>query len=161
MNTIFWTQNESPLIPSTLIIDGSRSEYKGDNLQNEAMKILKSASNWELIEFTDSPLKIKFKEDEGYLISSCFTGADEEGRPMPFMFYSRNLDFFYVVEELKDVLKQLINRTYNWSQLDGTICARIICDIEKHKRKARITKWIRVIVLFFISVISFIASKFK
>ncbi|MDO4526087.1 MAG: hypothetical protein Q4B61_12245 [Bacteroidales bacterium] len=160
MNTIFWTQNESPLIPNTLIIDGTRSEFEGNKLQNEAMKILGSTSDWKVIDYVNSSLKVKFKDDEGYLISSCFTDVDEAGRPMPFMFYSNATDFLSVVDELRDHFKHL-NRTYNWSELDRANCDRIISDIEKHKRKARITKWIEVVVLILISGISFIVSKFK
>lgn len=160
MNTIFWTQNESPLIPNTLIIDGTRSEFEGNKLQNEAMKILGSTLDWKVVDSINSSLKVRFKDDEGYLITSCFEDTDEKGRSMVFKFYSKTLDFFVVVEELKEVLKQL-DRTYNWSQLDRANCDRIISDIEKHKRKARITKWIEVVVLILISGISFIVSKFK
>ncbi|MBR6111235.1 MAG: hypothetical protein IKQ08_04670 [Paludibacteraceae bacterium] len=160
MNTILWTQNETPLTPSTLIIDGDCSEFEGNKLQNEAMKILSAISNWQTIREENSNLTIQFKKDEGYLISSCFEETDESGRPMVFKFYSKTLDFLVVVEELKEVLNQL-DRTYNWSQLDRANCDRIISDIEKHKRKARITKWIEVVVLILISGISFIVSKFK
>ena len=124
------------------------------------MKILGSTLDWKVVDSINSSLKVRFKDDEGYLITSCFEDTDEKGRSMVFKFYSKTLDFLVVVEELKEVLKQL-DRTYNWSQLDRANCDRIISDIERHKRKVRITKWIEVVVLILISGISFIVSKFK
>ena len=134
MNTILWTQNETPLTPSTLIIDGDCSEFKGNKLQNEAMKILSAISNWQTIREENSNLTIQFKKDEGYLISSCFEETDESGRPMVFKFYTDATDFSYAVDEMKDIMKQL-NRTYDWSELNNDKVEEINTKIEELKKK--------------------------
>lgn len=133
MNTILWTQNETPLTPSTLIIDGDCSDFEGTKLQKEAMKILSAISNWQTIREENSNLTIQFKKDEGYLISSCFEETDESGRPMVFKFYSDATDFSDAVDQMKNIMKQL-NRTYNWSELNKDNVDRINEKIEKLKK---------------------------
>ncbi len=160
MNTILWTQNETPLTPSTLIIDGDCSEFKGNKLQNEAMKILSAISNWQTIREENSNLTIQFKKDEGYLISSCFEETDESGRPMVFKFYSDATDFSDAVDQMKNIMKQL-NRTYNWSELNKDNVDRINEKIEKLKKKRTECLIVVAIVFLVTLVISFIVGSDK
>lgn len=148
MHTIFWTQNETPLTRSTLIIDGVCSEFEGKKLQNEAMKILSVNSNWDIInKIEGSNLTIQYKNNEGYLISSCFEERDEAGRPMVFKFYTDATDFSYAVDEMKDIMKQL-NRTYDWSELNNDKVEEINTKIEELKKKAIIKKVLVIIGIF-------------
>lgn len=103
MKQIFWTQNESPTKLNTFIIDGVMSDYKGDDVQDKAMKILvtndmlRSFDATELDNFTKGKivsegLKVMCTPDKGILLHGKHPETDEAGRTMPFAAWNESMD---------------------------------------------------------------------
>ncbi len=79
---IFWTQNQNPNEPSTLIIDGAMDQYKGLPEQEEAMAKLNELKEWgcdpAISEDRGEGKKFNpwfnmaIKAGDGIIIRSCF-----------------------------------------------------------------------------------------
>ncbi len=154
MKTILWAQNENPNIKNTFIIDGERSDYNDDELQNEAFNKLSEAFKWrkksqisqgdfkELIKSGGSSSFFYTRNKTGVFIKSCHNQTDDDGRYMPFMFYTETVQPDEILEELKSYSK-MVNRTCNESELK---------EIDKYLKKKGILIF-RNIMLFVIWLI--------
>lgn len=159
MKTFLWTQNEKPTIPSTLIIDHIRSEYKGNASQKEAMKVLSSTSKWDCVEAIEKGnLSIRFKLNEAIVVSSCFKTTDVSGRPMPFSFYCKNDDIYEVIKELKVDLEELRDsREYDHTELDNSTIQSIADYISQKKKKENLRWFVLFLILGISLLIKFLS----
>lgn len=113
MNTILWTQNESPDIPDTILIDGkvcnnltdSQKAFNQLNMYNNNLTLSphdrdKLKRKYETLSVSR---QLNFKVySRGVYIQGCFMETDKVGRKLPYMF----LDFTSKsVEEAAKTLK--------------------------------------------------------
>ncbi len=116
MNSILWTQNETPTTPETIIIDGKVSEESSYVERKQAFKKLNDASNCRKSIIPKhlqgnclSALSCS-KQGDYIFIKSHYIENDKVGRFMPFMFISKNTNINDVISQLKRD-SSLINRT--------------------------------------------------
>jgi hypothetical protein len=127
MNTILYTQNESPTKPSTILIDGE--VYHDFYLENTSkafkfiMDMASEKGRWRrvikrLIKTNDikSPNFKYVKNSEGILIQSNFMEKDEAGRYMPFTFFTRERNLLKANTILQQYATQL-NRSLGQQEL--------------------------------------------
>lgn len=102
MFRLFWTQNENPSIPNTLITpDGEilkldREENEGSDLFEELLQYQESSFKI----FESGNLLIKKHATKGYFISSNFFEKDDSDRNMGFMFFTENTEKNLVIADL-------------------------------------------------------------
>lgn len=140
---IFWTQNQNPNEPSTLIIDGAMDQYKGLPEQEEAMAKLNELKEWgcdpAVTEDRGEGKKFNpwfnmaIKAGEGIVIRSCFNTKDDAGNMIPYIFFSSNLSTESAIEDLKQY-SSMLNRS-----LDTDEISMAVDEIRKYPKKQLIT----------------------
>lgn len=108
---IFWTQNQNPNVPSTIIVDGVMDSFKDLPEQNMAMTKFNELRSWgcdpAVSENRGDNKKFKnwfslsIRQNEGIFIRSCFKTKDDAGRLMPYMYYSSSPLIEEAIEDLK------------------------------------------------------------
>lgn len=156
---IFWTQNQNPSEPSTLIIDGAMDSYKGLPAQEEAITKLKELKEWgcdpAISEDRGKGKKfnpwfnIAIKAGEGIVIRSCFKNKDDAGNFIPYMFFSSKTSAKSAIEDLKQY-SSMVNRT-----LDIDEISIAIDEIKKYPRK------LLKIILLIIAVVASIGLLYE
>lgn len=108
---IFWTQNQNPNVPSTIIIDGVMDSFRDLPEQNMAMTKFNDLRSWgcdpAVSENRGENKKFKnwfslaIRPNEGIYIRSCFKTKDDAGRLMPYMYYSSSSSIEDSIVDLK------------------------------------------------------------
>lgn len=140
---IFWTQNQNPNEPNTLIIDGAMDQYKGLPEQEEAMAKLNELKEWgcdpAITEDRGEGKKFNpwfnmaIKAGEGIIIRSCFKNKDDAGNLIPYMYFSSKASAKSAIEDLKQY-SSMVNRA-----LDIDEITMAVDEIRKYPKKQLIT----------------------
>lgn len=115
METILWTQNEDPDMKETFIIDGIISTYEGTALQDKAFAFLLTvrkqrneffAKKIKILKERNPELRLSedlqcYRSSQGTLIQASYNEKDESGRRMPYMFFSKSLDWKTIGRQLR------------------------------------------------------------
>lgn len=156
---IFWTQNQNPNEPNTLIIDGAMDQYKGLPEQEEAMAKLNELKEWgcdpAITEDRGEGKKFNpwfnmaIKAGEGIIIRSCFKNKDDVGILIPYMYFSSKASAKSAIEDLKQY-SSMVNRT-----LDIDEITMAVDEIKKYPRK------LLKIILLIIAVVATIGLVYE
>lgn len=156
---IFWTQNQNPNEPSTLIINGAMDQYKGLPEQEEAMAKLNELKEWgcdpAITEDRGEGKKFNpwfnmaIKAGEGIVIRSCFKNKDDVGNLIPYMYFSSKASAKSAIEDLKQY-SSMVNRT-----LDIDEITMAVDEIKKYPRK------LLKIILLIIAVVATIGLVYE
>lgn len=162
MGTILWTQNESPDIEPTIIVDGIKQE--GDfaqkffsRLNHINQDLAMPPELRERLYYSNKnkdkgfSLQANFKilnDNEGIYIQGCYDDKDYVGRRMPYMFFCNSVP---TLEEAISVLKQESNtmgRSCNEYEMKALMA------VEKKLKKKIFSKYIilLIIIIFIIWV---------
>ena len=149
METILWTQNETPDAKETFVIDGNISAYEGSVLQDEAFARLLAAREHKSKFFAEG-IKIMqekhpdlhlsenlqcYQSSKGTLIQASYNEKDESGRRMPYIFFANTVDW-KTISRLLGENSQKINRTCYAKDLEALESLS-----EKLSKKKRTVIW--------------------
>lgn len=147
MKEVLWTQNESPDIPDTIVVDGI--ECKDPILQQEAFNLLNSINQ----ELSISP-KVRDKlfkkfnkkgfshqanyklDKEGVYLQGCFQQEDNVGRKLPYMFFDKDAKNIIEASITLNRTAKIIGRTCNNEELDI---------LAKYSRLGSKKKWLTIL----------------
>lgn len=114
MNYLLWYQNKYLTSPDGFIIDGIQQDVVNNKEQESFFSLLRKAEKWREAltlpifkqRFPDSSkqLQVRFGEDNSVLVQSHFITRDEQGRLIPYEFYTN--DSSCLIEQLKSATKE-------------------------------------------------------
>lgn len=114
MKNILWTQNESPTVRNSFVIDGILSKYSGLSEEDDALRLLtmgpqcNECSNFNYEKARQelglsSNFKMNIPLGNGIFIQGLYEETDESGRKMPYMFlYTESDDINAAIKTLRD-----------------------------------------------------------
>ncbi len=152
MVRLFWTQNENPNIPNTLIstkgeiITLDKQENEGNELFNKLLDYQEASKTV----YHSGNLFIKKYFEGGYFISSNFSEKDDSNRRMGFMFFTQNSKKEDVINDLL-FFSKLIQR--NLTDQDKASISKELSEDINRKKKQIVKLIIAVIAILTIYVI--------
>lgn len=130
-HTILWVQNESPNLPSTILIN--EEEASGEAAQTAFNELCRANQNLVLSEDLREKLQRKLQQDnryfshqanyvilpnhQGVYLQGCYLNKDDAGRRMPYMFLCQGTNSVkFAFEKLRESSAK-VNRTCNEDEL--------------------------------------------
>lgn len=156
MNKILWTQNESPLHPDTIVVDGSicHDDAKGQEAFNILNKLNQNLSiDPQKRDFLYKKFKgIGLSHQANYYIGltgvylqGCFLNKDKVGRKLPYMFYDAQAKGIAEAAVSLKMVAEVIGRKCNDNEL------KILEAVSKKKIKKF---WIFMIIVTILMLIT-------
>lgn len=130
MNSILWSQGETPIEGSSFVIDGIVQDKDSVESNQIAYDKLIAQSNLSVFQSSavrllykfgyikSGQFKVTFKKGQGIFFSSVYKSVDEANRNIAYMFYCKTDDIDIAIKQFKNDSKK-INREFLDSEIDS------------------------------------------